>query len=252
MVEEKLVKAGVIGEHVAHLTCATDTKSANDVLKDIIQDGTLKARTALGRAVKLLGAQGRPTDSQRCVCFTDAPMHELRLFTGYVPGRQRQFEPYGIAITKEQARSSGVNPVWYIDQSPGHRWLTRPVEDLVKRALSSGPAWASEPILELTPFIEVMGSGARGSGERYTKEFSWEREWRHVGDFALGRQFVVICPEDTHDEMACHVDQVSRSTNLAMSVRFVDLEWPRSKIDDGLAGRGLRVGRNGVVRPTAS
>ena len=30
-----------------------------------------------------------------------------------------KFKPYGIALTKLAARKMGINPVWYVDRTPG-------------------------------------------------------------------------------------------------------------------------------------
>ena len=35
--------------------------------------------------------------------------------------------PYGMAITKQTARTCGVNPVRYLDITPGRDWLTSPL-----------------------------------------------------------------------------------------------------------------------------
>ena len=65
--------------------------------------------------------------SQRVVCFTETPLEHIHLLTSDIDGRQIKFEPYGIALTKPIARSSGTNPVWYVDITPGHDWLTNPL-----------------------------------------------------------------------------------------------------------------------------
>jgi len=104
-----------------------------------------------------------------------------------INNRRIQFNGYGIAFTKTFARRRGANPVWYLDITPGHDWLTGPIQELrdqaVQAATPPGGAVEAEllaaaPILRLTPFIEQMGP-TRDGGH---KEFWWEREWRRVGD----------------------------------------------------------------------
>jgi len=50
----------------------------------------------------------------------------------------------------------------------------------------------SHPASKILPFIEAMGTWPGGR-----KEFSWEREWRHLGDFEFSWQDValILCPE---------------------------------------------------------
>ncbi|MBX9771721.1 MAG: hypothetical protein K2X29_10135, partial [Candidatus Obscuribacterales bacterium] len=58
--------------------------------------------------------------------------------TQEIQGRRIRLAPYGVAITKVQGRRYGLNPVWYLDITPGHDWLTTPVNSLVERAINEG------------------------------------------------------------------------------------------------------------------
>src|SRR5262249_50932422 len=113
---------------------------------------------------------------QKVVCFTETPLEYLHLLVEPIAGRQFQFEPYGIGLTKKLGRQASINPVWYVDISPTHDWLTVPLNNLVNAAKTPGP-FATSDIAKITPFIEQMGS----QPGNYTKEFWWEREWRHQG-----------------------------------------------------------------------
>ena len=79
-----------------------------------------------------------------------------------IENRQFSFAPYGIAITKRVGRERGVNPIWYID--------------------------------------DHMGTGKSSTGEKYRKEFWWEREWRMAGDFLLPDTIICLCPEPEIEE----------------------------------------------------
>ena len=135
-------------------------------------------------------------------------------------------EPYGLAFTKARARELGLNPVWYIDQTPtGRDWLTNPINNLVEGAINSGP-FATSDIAALTPFFEVMQPK---SSKTSMKEFWWEREWRHVGnlEFRLSDIALGLCPED-------EVDYFEQLTGV--KVRFVDSRWSIERIIAKLAG----------------
>ena len=68
-----------------------------------------------------------------------------------------------------------------------------------------------------------------GSGADYFKEYWWEREWRHAGDFELTMKFIVICPEDDFND-------VSPSWTKDMHIPFIDAEWSLEEIIGRLAG----------------
>jgi hypothetical protein len=158
-----------------------------------------------------------------------------------IEGRSIQFNGYGMAFTKAFARSRGVNPVWYLDITPGHNWLTNPIKQLVDDAARTAtPAGATEPdpmtlttapILQLAPFIDQMGNP---SGTR--KEFWWEREWRHVGhlQFAATDLVVVFAPEHEHDSLR---GSLARHRGYEAAIpRFVDAQWGLERMIGTLVG----------------
>lgn len=90
-----------------------------------------------------------------------------------IDGRAVQLQPYGIALPKKMGRSMGVNPVWYLDMSPGpHEWLTNPFNALIESAIDAGKFDESD-IAKLAPFVEQMGTNR---ARTFRKEFWWERE----------------------------------------------------------------------------
>jgi len=180
----------------------------------------------LGSATKRLSDLKANTpdnlDTQKVVCFTETPLEHVRLLTEEIQGRRFKFGPYGIAITKRSARIWDVNPVWYLDITPGHDWLTKPLQNIID-AVIGAKTFSQSDIAKLTPYIEQMGSG---SG--YFKEYWWEREWRHVGNFPLhNMRFIVICPEEDYDEV---------TGSLIPKRVFIDPKWSLEQIIGKLAG----------------
>lgn len=230
-IEDLLARRSDLSTFLVHLTRTVGEQSAKDRLIAILQSQRAIATTAMGHAVHPLSSAGKPTDSQRCVCFTETPLEHVSLLVGEIEGRACQFAPYGVAITKKQGRKSGVNPVWYVDITPGHDWLSKPINELVGRAIQGG-SFDADPIAKITPFIEQMGAGAAQVGGGYRKEFWWEREWRHVGDFLLPSTFIVLCPEESVTELKAVVDGL----DVMIKVRFIDPRWSLEQIIARLAG----------------
>ena len=75
-----------------------------------------------------------------------------------------------------------------------------------------------------------MGTGNGGSRISYRKEFWWEREWRHVGDFDLPTRVILICPEDEHAGFEKMAEKSGHPS------RCVDPEWGLEQIIARLAG----------------
>jgi hypothetical protein len=181
---------------LVHLTRDTKKNEARENLLNLLEDRTIRARTALGMAADLDDYLKDTVATQRVVCFSETPLEHSWMMVRDIKGRQQKFKPYGIVFSKSFARRRGCNPVWYLDITIGHDWLTVPVNDLVSDAKAAskgrlgrlkGDLLAEQSIFRLTPFIEQMGNP---SGTR--KEFWWEREWRHAGDFTFRPRKVAL------------------------------------------------------------
>jgi hypothetical protein len=165
---------------------------------------------------------------------TETPLEYVHLLLQQIDNRQVQFEPYGIAFPKKLGRARGVNPVWYVDITPGHDWLMGPVNGLLSEAIAANEL-DTAPIGKLAPFIEQMGTQPGTPGNPgYRKEFWWEREWRHVRTFRLPEHVIVLCPEDQFDDFGAVVDDPG---NLFLgTAKFVDPRWGLEQIISRLSG----------------
>ena len=231
-IEELVHRRSDLGTFVVHLTRAQGAGSARDALESILNTGVLRASSPFGmaehplrRAVVQNIATQDDLDSQRAVCFTETPLQYLHLLTGEIERRRFEFAPYGIALTKRVARGRGINPIWYLDISPGHDWLTVPFNQLIDEAIGTG-RFSVAPIAQLAPLVEQMGNQPGG----YWKEFWWEREWRAVGDVTLPDRFIVLAPQADH----LHFRRILGP--LAHSATIVDPHWGLESIIARLAG----------------
>ena len=159
--------------------------------------------------------QGFP--GQRVVCFTEAPMEVAWTMVQNTRGRRIQLQPYGVVFNKRWARSQGANPVWYIDATPsGHDWLSNHVNAMIEGALAGEKT--ATGILRLAPFFEPIGDWRALGGTQ--REFSWEREWRKVGDlpFTLNDLVGVLAPAGEHMQIRAAIAQLGG----ANEVRFYE------------------------------
>ena len=229
-IQELLARRPDLSTFLVHFTRDHPGHGAADNLRSILDSQVIEARTAMGMAYEKLRAAdpahpGLP--SQRVVCFTETPLESLYLLAEEIDNRNCRFRPYGIAITKRIGRVKGVNPVWYLDITPRHDWLTTPVNALVDAAVALPPAeFAALPISKLAPFFEQMGTRPG----HYRKEFWWEREWRHVGEFLLPDEFIGFCPEAEIEDFEAFAAAHERDA------RFIDPFWSLERIIAHLAG----------------
>ena len=239
-IEDLLNRRSDLSTFLVHLTRDTNGSTARENLLNLLDDRTLRASRALGMAAQLDGYLKNTIATQRVVCFSETPLEHSWMMIRDIKGRQQKFKPYGIVFSKSFARRHGCNPVWYVDITTGHDWLTVPVNDLIREARAAskgrlgrlrGDLLARRSIFRLTPFIEQMGNP---SGIR--KEFWWEREWRHAGDFMFRPRKVVavLAPESDHEELEDEIADIDRDWEKRR-VPLLDPSWGLERMIVNLA-----------------
>ena len=221
-IEDLVHRRSDLSTFLVHFTRESEEKSAYDNLIQIISDQILVAKTKQGLA------KTNSVPGQEVVCFTETPLEQSWMFTRDISSRAVNLEPFGVVFTKVWAREKGVNPVWYIDTTPGHDWLTNAIAEMVENDVSQE---YYNGILKLTPFFEQMGTWPRGG----RKEFWWEREWRKVGDlsFSWSDLVAILAPEKLHESISLTLAPDGRSIEL---LKFLDTNWSLERMISELAG----------------
>ncbi len=139
-------------------------------------------------------------------------------------------EPYGIALPKLKARKLGINPIWYIDMTTGRDWTLAHSLDwlrdqMIEAAAADGRSFHDSLPAKLFPFIKQLGTWPNAP----SKEFWWEREWRHAGDLPLPATSVMwLCPEEEIDVIQQRVGRELKP--------WIDPRWGLEEIVAHLAG----------------
>jgi hypothetical protein len=229
-IRDVLLQRSDLSSFLVHFTRRTeDSKSPRSNLKRILRTKTIEARSPFGPAKNL---RRKDRESQLCVSFSEVPLEHIDCLTFEIPRRQIRLSPFGLAFSKMRAREKGANPVWYIDITPGHDFLTNSVDKMIEAARGES-GFRESPLARICPFMEQMGTGTRlVDGREYQKEFWWEREWRHVGKFQFGESDIAFgfAPEGYIDEFEKLMHRPKRR-----SVRFVDPRWSTERMIAHLA-----------------
>jgi hypothetical protein len=208
--------AGVTGwtdmsDYLAHFSKEGGGKSGYDRMLGILSRGVIEAVNPFGIARKDAPA----IESQKCVCLSEAPLYELgRLADSY--------SEYGIVFRKQFAHSKDANPILYA-------YKGRPLEKAIRQLMKAAGGDASDPIWDVTPFVDAPGQ--YGPGKTYYWEY--EREWRKRGDLKFTPEDVafLIIPESLHLKAQAFFYQV-KEENLGPSYDcpFIDAHWPIEKV----------------------
>jgi hypothetical protein len=218
-IREILSRRTDLSTFVVHLTRDRDQEwTAKKSLMKIAEDTVIWAKTAMGWAAD---QDDRPR-TQRVVCFSETPLEHIDTLVADIVGRRVRLQPWGLVITKMTARSQGVNPVWYVDMTPGRDWeIAHALNELKDLAVASG--FHSHPAAKILPFFEPMGTWGNGS----RREFWWEREWRMRGHFSFRPDQVVswIVPEPEQAEFKAYMGE-----SPSFPVRCIDASWSLEEI----------------------
>jgi hypothetical protein len=221
-IEDMLHRRNDLSTFLVHFTRPTRAGcSGFDALKSIVSQREIEARTAYGVAANISGV----AESQKVVCFTETPLeHSWTMTLELVERRSSNFAPYGLAFTKTFARRMGCNPVWYVNQTRGTDWPTTAINAALRD--ERRPYEDPESILRVTPFIEQMGDWSTAASTS-RKEFWWEREWRHVGNFLVHpfHTVALLAPAKDHDELRQVLDDTRRWGSRPVPVPLLDPAW---------------------------
>jgi hypothetical protein len=237
-IRDVLNRRSDLSTFVVHLTRDRE-KSAADNLKSIIASKVLIARAPMGWASDQDGGSANE-QSQRVVCFSEAPLEQIHSLVADIAGRTVRLQPYGLALTKLTARAMGANPVWYVDMTPSGRiWeASLALDEMKKRAIAT-KKFHEQPEASVFPFMEQMGTWPKQGTQ---KEFWWEREWRHRGDFHFDFEHVAfwLCPEAEHTTFAKLVvdTQTAAGVKKIDQPHCIDPRWGLEGIIANLVGHG--------------
>lgn len=125
-VRDVLNRRSDLSTFVVHLTKDGEDASARERLESIIDDQVIYARSPMGWAEdeddpvdQASQSQRVVSQSQRVVSFTETPLEHIYSHVVDISNRRVKFKPYGVVLTKLTARRLGINPVWYVDLTPG-------------------------------------------------------------------------------------------------------------------------------------
>jgi hypothetical protein len=190
----------------------------------IIRERQLRAVSPMGWASDQDDPDDAAKQTQRVVSFSETPLEHIWAMFEEIEDREREIklQPYGLAFSKIVARGLGVNPVWYVDMTPtGHDWLANPLWELKNQAVDSG-TFHTTSAARILPMFDWMGGPFPYSNT--SKEFWWEREWRHRGPLSLvpiWQKIIWLCPAAEHEEFRRQVAEATPAGEDASRI-FID------------------------------
>jgi hypothetical protein len=202
-----------LSSYLVHLTKECDGKSARKNLRSILRDECIEARNSY--CLFMSETKKLPSPSAelfQVVCFTEVPLNELNYIVQTMEGRTTELSSYGLVFKKDVVTTHGGNPVFYIDtRSQEGKERCDYLWECFREAKKNG--FEDNGASSFFPFVNKVN-------ERV--DFSWEREWRIVGDFQfeLSDVFLGLCPETRIEEFE----------DAFSDIAWVSPRWGRDRI----------------------
>jgi hypothetical protein len=173
-----------LSKFLVHLTRKFDAQAADDNLISILRERLIHARNVhclFKHELSRFGFTALLSAEFNTVCFTEAPLMQLRRLTGRIPGRQIALQPYGLVFNKDTLLTQGANPAIYLN-AKGTRLreylLARFRADFHRiRSLKRLKQKQQEYYRSIVQYYSLVNI------IRDNHDFTWEREWRKKGSF---------------------------------------------------------------------
>ena len=169
------------------------------------------------------------------VCFTEAPLTQIKQLVSKIEGRKIQLKPYGLAFWKDFLFELGSSPAIYINAKGTSisKFLIDNFDSIFKNAKSIKPLKEAEAnnfknIVHYYSLINVV---------KDKHDFLWEREWRHHGDFSFKYKDLVaiIASNPRGFEKFCKTKLTKSQYRFISRIPIINPDWTYEELIENFA-----------------
>ncbi len=226
-----------ISKFLVHLTRRTRNISAEDNLINILGSKTIEARNhhcLFSPKINRMDLTPKLRDAFKTVCFTETPLNQIYKLTAEDFPRRIKLKPHGLVFWRDEMLESGANPAIYLnaDGTSLREYLLSEFDrhfDGVK-ALSKLKRHEDfyKEIIHYYSLVNLMS-------DRH--DFSWEREWRHSGDFKFKFSDVVAIVTENPDKFLrkCEKQLPARKVDFIKRIPIICADWSYEDVVEEMA-----------------
>jgi hypothetical protein len=213
-----------LSNFIVHLTKDTldDKKTAKENLINILNSMKIEARNFHCLFNKFLSQESKNIQEKFYVsCFTETPISKLKDFFE-IENRRKNFKPYGVIFLKDIPNSYALNiPDYKVEHPNPVLYVTQLNKTLINALKTQYNHWLEQYKNHgQDSKFYLLGALVNFVGEK--NDFSWEREWRVVGNYEFIPPDIVavIAPEEEHDVIRREINNFS-----AEALTLIDANW---------------------------
>ena len=226
-----------ISKFLVHLTRNTRNVSAEDNLINMLQSKTIEARNhhcLFSPKINAMGFTQKLRNAFKTVCFTEAPLNQIYKLAAEDFPRRIKLQPHGLVFWRDEMLNSGANPAIYLnaDGTSLREYLLSEFDRHFEEVNSMSKLKQYEDnykeIVHYYSLVNLM------SGRH---DFSWEREWRHSGDFKFKYSDVVAIVTENPEKFLrkCEKQLSTRRGNFIKRIPIISADWSYEDVVEEMA-----------------
>ncbi|MGA2468591.1 MAG: hypothetical protein ABSH06_30150 [Thermodesulfobacteriota bacterium] len=217
-----------LSRFLVHLTRDYDGERASSNLISILRDKAINARNAHCLVMHKIGQMGfsKLLKTQfNTVCFTEAPLTQIRQLVLEIEGRKIQLKPYGLVFWKDDLFEKGASPAIYINAKGTSisNFLLYEFDSIFKDV----ERWHTLKKVKRNHYKNIVHYYSLINVVKDKHDFLWEREWRHHGDFTFRYVDIVAIIANNPDgfERLCRKNLGEGKYNYIKKIPIMSPNW---------------------------
>lgn len=217
-----------VSRFLVHLTRSGGNSHAADNLISILEDQTLEARNfhcLCMYKIEKLGLEEELADRFKSVCLTETPLTQIRHIAQKIEGRQIELSPYGLVFRRKDLLERGATPAVYLNGKKGG--VGRLLNDRFYHDFRDARTLAKAITKHGANFDAVVNHYATLNTIRSGHDFTWEREWRFVGDLPVdfSEVYVILAKDPKAFRKRCEHELPAKVAKSVAKIPIISPAW---------------------------
>lgn len=229
-----------LSKFLVHLTREYEGSSARENLISILREKTIRAcnpHCLFMYEFDRLGFSEKLRRRFHTVCFTEAPLPQIKRLIAKVAGRAINLKPYGLVFDRRALLAQGANPAIYINAESTK--LKQFLLSEFRKQFGEITTFSGLQDNERAHYEAIVQYYALVNIIRTNHDFTWEREWRLSGDleFKYREIVAIIAPDPDKFESECKARLSATKFSQVKCLPIISCEWSYEDIVDVMSRR---------------
>ncbi len=217
-----------VSRFLVHLTRTVDEGSAEDNLLSILKGRTIQARRFHCLCMHKIGKLGLKDDLGdrfKSVCLTETPLTQIRHIAKKIDGRDIELAPFGVVFRRKDLLERGATPAVYLNGKIGG--VGRLLNDRFYHDFKDAKSLAAAQAKHGGNLDAIINHYATLNTIRSGYDFTWEREWRFVGNLPVdfAEVYVILARKPKEFRERCEDELPPKVWASVAKIPMISPDW---------------------------